>query len=369
MSKTFRDLEKKYNGFVHPLVYVLVDGTKDTAESVYIKNVEVILTSGYESSCCTFDVIGSETCFEKDKLKLDPAVKKYTKLGTKIEFYAGYDEEDSCSLIFTGYVTTVQFQMEEMTVFHTIEAMDCKVFLMNNLRSEVKTGLKKYSEAVANVLKDYSKVASKKKIDTTKELNVPIEQYNQSDYDFIVDLAKRLNFLFFVDCGEVKFIDYASAKEVAVVLTPGSHLFRFQRTLTVSRQVKTVTVRSNNPKDPTKPIEGKAVKVDAVGSGKKSSSDLCNLVGAQAEIVLIDSTALTAAQAKARAEAELGRVSMQFSTGSFETVGVPELKPGKFVTVEGVDENVNADYFLTEVIHQIDVGEYRCICKFESNKA
>ncbi len=368
MSVTFRNLEQKYNGFTHPLVYIKVDGAKDTAESVYIQNVEITLTSGYECSCCTFDVIGSESKFEKDALQLDSTVKKYLKLGAKIEVYVGYDTDKSCTLVFTGYVTTVQFQLEGTKIFHTIEAMDCKVFLMNNLRSEVKTGLKKYSEAVTNVLKDYS-VASSKTVDTTDELNVPIEQYNQSDYDFIVDLARRVNYLFFVDCGKVKFIKYASAKEVGVVLTPGSHLFRFQRMLTVSRQVKTVTVRNNNPKDPTKPIVGKAVKVDAVGTGAKSSSDLCKLVGAKSEITLIDNAVTTAQQAKTRAEAELARVSMQFSTGSFETVGVPEWKPGQFVKVEGMDATLNGNYFLTEVVHQIDIGKYHCICKFESNKA
>lgn len=368
MSATFSDLEKKHDGFKRPFLAVSVDASPDTSPDVLIRNAEITLSCGYEASCCTFELMGKGDSFQKKELKLDPAVEKYLKLGTALELSAGYNDADGCESVFSGFVTAVTLKLEGSRISHLIEAMDCKALMMNNLRSEVKEGLKKDSEAVAGVLKTYGSATSTHKLDETAERTTPIEQYNQSDYAFLVELARRNNYLFYVDRGKVNFIGYGSAKEVGVVLTPGSHLFHLERTATMSRQVKSVMVRGYDQTDPEKPIEATATKADAVGAGSKTAGEACKLVGEESQLILIDGSVRTEAQAKSRAEAEWQRASLDFVTAALETAGTPALRPGELIKLEEFSAGMDGEYLITEVVHKVDIGSYHTVCKLRRSR-
>ncbi len=368
MSVNFEELGKRYDGFRHPFLTVSIDGAEDTSPDVFIRGVELTLTCGYEAGACTFELTGKGNGFLDNKLTLDPAVQKYLKLGAKLEVATGYTDGEHCQSVFTGCVTAVTLTMEGARVFHVIEAMDCKALMMNNLCSEIKEGLKKDSEAVVNVLKAYGSAAPEPEVGETVERSGPIGRYAQSDYDFLVELARRNNFLFFVDRGKVRFIPYSAVKEVGVVLTPGSHLFRLERTVSLTGQVKTVTVRGAGQPDPETPVAATAAGADPVGGGGKTAAEVCSLVGDTAAVTLIDGSVGTEAEAKAGAEAAWQRAGVGFVAGSFETVGVPELLPGTLVTLADFDGGVNGDYLITEAVHKLDVGNYRTVCQFRRSR-
>lgn len=368
MSVSFRDLEKQYGGFTRPFLSVSVDGAPDKSPDVFIRNVEITLTCGYEASACTFELSGRGSAFEGAELKLDPAVRKYLKLGAKLELSTGYRDAEHCAGVFTGFVTAAALKLEGARIFHVIEAMDCKALMMNGLRSGIWEGLKKDSEAAAAVLKDYGSAAAESEIGETGERGAPIARYARSDYDFLVELARRNRLLFFVDRGRVRIVPDDALKTVSVVLTPGSHLYRLERAASLVGRAKSVTVLGFDQADPEKPVTATAVKAAAVGGGERTAAEDCALVGEAARRTLFDDSVRTAEQARARAEAEWGRAAAEFVTGSFETVGAPALLPGALVTLESFDASVNGDYLITEAVHKLDVGSYRTVCRFRRSK-
>jgi phage protein D len=44
--------------------------------------------------------------------------------------------------------------------------------------------------------------------------------------------------------------------------------------------------------------------------------------------------------------------------GSLSCVGLPELVPGRFVSVKGLDSELDRDYYIREVRHELDSGGF-----------
>ena len=52
------------------------------------------------------------------------------------------------------------------------------------------------------------------------------------------------------------------------------------------------------------------------------------------------------------AQARLDSIALNFISGKGTCVGLPELIPGRFVAIKGLDEETAGSYFVTKVRHQ-----------------
>ncbi len=362
-----KDAGKKYNGFERPVAWFKVNGAKLSGESLLYQDVRVTLTAGMEASDCVVEIVGQYSRFEGGSLKLDAALSKLV-LGAKLEAFLGYGDSKNAESVFVGYISAVETDIQGERISMLVTAMDCKQFMMSSYRSLRKKGIKKYSEAVSDVLKSYSSMHSGTVVEATGEVKAPIEQHDQSDYDFVVSLAKKLNYLFYVLAGKVHFVSYQKYTDSVLTVSPGKDLHRLRREITLANQVKSVTVRSHNAEDAGKPFESKAVKVAAVGGGKKSGAESSKLIGDKVAKVVVDNTVQSEAEAKARAEALMNETAMGFLTGEMEVPGLPPVIPGRMVTVEKIDKSFDRDYFITRVIHHMDTEGFETTIQFAGNK-
>ena len=364
---TLSDAEKKYNGFERPVAYFKINDAKLSGESLIYHDIQVTLSAGMEASDCTLEVVGQYSRFEDGELKMDAALSKLV-LGAKLEVFLGYGEADSAESVFVGYISSIETSLEGENTSMVVTAMDCKQFMMNSFRSLRKKDIKKYSEAVTDVLKNYSALYTGTEVEASDQVLSPIEQYNQSDYDFVVSLAKRLNYLFYVVVGKDYFVSYKKFTNSVLTVEPGYNLRRLRREVTLSNQVKSVTVRNHNVEDAAKPFESKAVTVTAVGGGKTAGADSSKVINQKMEKVVVDNTVRSEAEAKARAQALLNELSMGFLTGSMEIAGLPIVIPGRMVTLAKINEEFNRDYFITKVVHHMDTEGYETTIHFAGNK-
>lgn len=370
MGEKLKELKtKRYNDFIGYKVSIEVGGKDITKEKdLLIRDVSVVLSTGLEASVCTFNFKSKVTSYDSKggKIEDDSCIPEITKLGTKVEVKMGYD--DKLKQVFVGYVYTVNVNVETVTeIIYTVEAMDVKALMMNSRRMDVKTAATdSYSKAVTELLKDYSAYYNDTEITETQQLTTPIVQYDQSDYEFVAGLAKKLNYLFYVFNGKVFFTKYPTG-DAAIEIEPGVDLLSFSREATLSDQVKTVIARSNDEKNPEEPIEGKTSAIkNKIGDGKRSATD-AKIIDDKNTVVIIDNTVNSQEEAEKRAQAELERLSMGFAKGSFEVRGIPEIEPGTYVEIKGFNEDLNGKYFVTEVRHEVNSSEYRTHCKFEVN--
>ena len=362
-----KEAEMKYNGFERPVVYFKVNDSKLSGKSLIYQDIRVTLTAGMEASDCVAEILGQYSRFEDGELKMDAALSKLS-LGAKLEAFMGYGEADKAESVFVGYISSVETVIEGERVSMIVTAMDCKQFMMSSYRSLRKKDIKKASEAVADVLKSYSSMYTGTVVEATGEVKAPIEQHNQSDYDFVVTLARKHNYLFYVAGGKVYFVSYQKFTDSVLTVEPGRNLRRLRRELTLSEQVKSVTVRSHNAEDADKPFESKAVNVAAVGGGSKSGADSSKLIGEAAAKVVVDNAVQSEGEAKTRAEALLNEAAMGFLTGEMEIAGMPPVVPGHMITIGKVDKSFNRDYFITRVIHHMDVEGFQTTVQFAGSK-
>ena len=86
------------------------------------------------------------------------------------------------------------------------------------------------------------------------------------------------------------------------------------------------------------------------------------------ERIIVDHDATSVAIANMMAKSKLEALSMRFVTGEFEIQGIPDVEPGKFAIVEGLEKRYNGEYFLTQVTHEWNPSKFTTVCKFNVNK-
>ena len=379
---TTKDLDKKYDEFFCPHLSIKINGTEVTAdEKVLCRKVSVIVTSGYESNICRVDLADMESKLVNSKIEHSKSLSGIS-VGSKIEVFMGYKCGNTKTLkrVFAGNIMTLDFSVEHpMRAVYHIEAMDVKVAMMGNcrsiLRSKPDSETNKYSEAVSTVLDSYKSLDIKTNVKTTFTTEAPIEQHKQSDYDFIVSIAKKINHLFFISYDDsnvtANFVSYSDCNECVLKVIPDNHVLGFNREVSLSGQISGVTVRCNNKTDPTSPIEAtvKLSEVETIGSGSKTSDKLSKTIVNDDTIkLIIDQSATSVEAVKQIAKAELTRTSMNLVGGQIMTLGIPELEAGKYIEVSGFSQDADKKYFITQVEHIFTPTGYRTICKIGANK-
>lgn len=365
---TFDQLEKKHGMFLHPGCFVKLEG-KELGEEFPLDEVTVDLPYSYEAGSCSFIVTNAFGNTSQTQVELRKELRQLLELGKKIELYLGY-ENGTKVLVFTGYVDGIylDFNRERAELRCQIECLDAKGIMMNSLHSEQKKNVTRYSDAVQDILKKYPKLIRKRTIDDTGEQKVLIEQQKESDYEFICRLAKQLNYRFYLLKEEAFFQKHNADTEEFFHFNIDEYMEEFHLYTTLDHQVKKVVVRGSNEQDPAQPFEAEAVSYQSNVDRSKIEAGNNQILSSRVVKTIIDLSVTSESEAKARAEAELTRLSCFQAKGSVVTVGVPDFIPGKVVSVEGFGEAADRSYRISRVIHRFHKESYTTECELEGNK-
>ncbi len=139
----------------------------------------------------------------------------------------------------------------------------------------------------------------------------------------------------------------------------GQTLISFKPTLKTKNQVAKVTVRGWNPAQ-KKEIVGEATWDDLDIQGLPSVQDMAAVDSALAgsEEVVADEPIETEAEAKQKAKAHLAKLAKDLVTGSGSTLGLPELRAGRPVFIQGLGSRFSGRYLVTSSTHAIGDSGY-----------
>lgn len=362
----------KYDKFSYPQYIVKING--NVLDSKFTnKEITVELTATYEASYCFFLISNGFHLKGKDQITIDENLKRLVKLGNKVEISLGYYKAEN-KAIFTGYIDSVSVDYAKGEgILYTVECLDGKGIMMNSFHSETKKSLKKYSAAIEDILKKYSSIIklnsnSIDKSDT--EISVLIEQHNESDYAFVVRLAKSLGYGFYIENGTAVVQKIAEGdKNVVFQFDINEYVEEFKMHSSLKKQVSAVTIRSNNERKPSNPIEGKATSFqNIVQSGTVNAGAISKILTDRVSKTMIDYTVSSETEAKKRAEAQLAALYANTMEGSIKTPGIPDILPGKIIKVSGFGEGYDRKYYVTKVIHKIQNGNFTTQCQLEVNE-
>ncbi len=345
-------------------------GGKDIAtdkSNFSFSDLSIELTSGFEASVAQFTIYNVyDPVFHEYK---SAKVKKYITIGSPVEIRIGYDFK--LSTVFRGFISEVVFVFRQGELPGIeVHAMDIKGIMMANDYAK-QIAAESYSEAVKAIfdqsfyqkLSGDNNVFSKVSITDTPDkkpgggkkeaTDRTIEMVNESDYEFVVRAAKRYNYEFFQVKDTIYFRKAKSDKAQLMEISPDTGMFSFEIGYDVTGLAGKIEVRN------TDPGKGKLVKYAIKLDGKLSESGKAKgLVGKQNK-VYIDPTASTQQEAEYRAKYLKEDMSYRFGTMEVEMVGLPELVPGKFISVDGLGKNVSNKFYLYSVRHSLGDGLFR----------
>jgi phage protein D len=200
-----------------------------------------------------------------------------------------------------------------------------------------------------------------------------IVQKNQDDATFIMERAKRIDYDCFVSTdpstgkSTLHFTKPADGREQSGMriyrFVWGESLISFNPTINLSRQVSRVTVRGWDDRK-KQAIVASAGHEDLpnAGKNKKGTSGpkaVQSTTSKGKQDVVVDAPVSSEKEAKTLAKALLCERAYQFITGTGQVIGLPDLRPGDNVEMEGLGERFNGLYYVKRVEHVINDAGYR----------
>jgi phage protein D len=197
-----------------------------------------------------------------------------------------------------------------------------------------------------------------------------MSQRNQYDIDFLFQLARKVGYVLYLSPDQQTLFFGPSTsdspqalREVTYILKWGATLVDFKPTMNAANQVKSVTVRGH-----TRGGQRVSAKVTLTTAEITINRDLLPILQQcyPREEVVVDEPVASEAQARDRALAILLERYKEFVTATGTTLGLPDLRAGMQVQIDGVDSRFNGRYFVTESTHTINDSGY--LTKFTARR-
>lgn len=352
MSNTtdFDSLKDKYENFIKPVVNLSVL-SKQNRDKFVITGLNIELSSGFGSNIATVNIY--KVFDDKTKKFKDSEFDKVFQIGKQINIEIGYSRTTEC--VFSGYISGITYSFSERDIPCLIlECLDVRAAMMaNNNNAQVLQD--NYSDCISDIVgkSQYKNFYKEAQID--KNIKSPqgedkllIEMADESDYEFLVRLAKKLGYEFFVSQETIYFRKKRIKKEPIMTISHKDIIKSLEANLNIAGMVSAVEVRSLDNR--TGNIIKATSKSDAIYSNSSSASKIIR----NSVKVILDPTIMSDSEAKERADAELDELSWKFGSFLIKTIGLPEIIPGRFIKIKDMSENINKKIYITKVIHDIN---------------
>ncbi|TDF97274.1 phage late control D family protein [Paenibacillus piri] len=343
-SFTMGDLETKYKLFFAPSFEIAVDGSK-IPDAVAISEIRVENSLQGVADSFSFRVTNAF-----DIVKRDFLWDNIFSLGKAIDIKLGY--VDKLTPVFQGYITSVTAEFtEDGTPSLIVRGMDASYLMMKGAKSK-SWAKKKYSDIVTEIAQAHG---LKVQVDATTMQYETVSQNQIDDYHFIQYLADLVNYDFFLVGKTLHFRKPLTEMTPVVTLDWGTTLRNLSIDMNIAEQITGVTVRGWDNKE-LKVIESKATTVTKLGSNSKTGKDIMKAQGDYIEHVYTNIDSVS--EAKSHAEALFNKRSMKLISGQGESVGIPEIRSGRYLKLDGVGKRLNQPYYIIAVTHILDEGGY-----------
>lgn len=272
--------------------------------------------------------------------------------GKEIEIMVGYADQEKSLCI--GKVTSIEVALDEQMPTMVVRGYDLSFALHRDVKS--RSFVKQTDGDIAK------KIAGEgggltAKVDATSEVHDYLLQHAQTNYDFLLDRARRIGYELRVVGKELQFRKPAPEGS-PVDLEWGVSLKSFHPRLSVAEQVDEVSVRSWD-------VQNKQILVGTATNGTtapkvgetRGAGSVAKEVWGSAKHTVVNAPTATLDEATALAQAMLDDFTSSFIEATGECKGDPRLRVGASINVKGVGKRFGGTYYLTAVRHTISKGQ------------
>lgn len=349
-SYTFQALSTKYEDFRGPAFTIKINGAQLNSAEMPIASLEVELCADGSAGGCHFSV---ESLYDFAQSKWINNLAKTIQVGAKLEILGGYVKQE---LLFYGYIDEYSMEYSGSAPPRlAVTGIDGFGFLMS-CQEPIYGGKKKPQKVVEDILAKAVSAgyAKSKTVGSLTGFDVPVIKENLDDFKYLRLLAQRYCMSLFSVAGELIFDNVVSSSSPLISLTVGMGLLSFKRRLSLQGQVGEVEIwgRDENQKF----IKGAAKSVSIGGAGKSAVEIAAKFK--QTALREYNEYVRTEKECVELAQARLDSLALNFVSGEGTCVGIPELIPGRYISIKGLDGDTEGTYFLCKVRHRFTGDGY-----------
>lgn len=276
-------------------------------------------------------------------------------VGNAVEIKLGYSGQDLVSVI-KGEIVGVEVEFTSTALPKLrVRGYDRRHRLQRGRKT--RTFLKQKDSDIASKIAQENGLSTKTK--DSRIVHDYVFQANQTDMEFLLERAKRIQYDLTIDDKTLNFLPVAYADQSILTLKLQDDLMEFSSRLSSVGQVGQTTVRGWNPKE-KKELIGQATdgNVTAKMGGAKSGAAVAKSAFGAAIGMVTDSPAMTQEEADQIAGAYINTSALRFVTGDGVCPGQTALRAGKVITLDGLGKQFSGQYYVTTVSHRCSDGGY-----------
>jgi phage protein D/phage baseplate assembly protein gpV len=264
-------------------------------------------------------------------------------LGKKVEISMA-DGGGALTSMLTGEITMVEM---DMTSFGPPS------YVLQGYSKAHRLHRGRHSESYLNVSDAdlVRKVAGRQglstEIDSTPTVNKYVFQNNQTDWEFLTERARRIDFNVYVHEDKLCFKKSTTAGG-GITVTYGTNLRSLHVTRNLHQDVDKVTVHGWDPAQ-KKQIVGTATRSNIVPS--KFSGKAKQAFGSDTEVVISNRPVHSQDEAQKMAQGVLEELASTNIECEGLCDGMPDMKPGSQITINNIGSTYNGTYSVTSVTH------------------
>jgi phage protein D len=274
--------------------------------------------------------------------------------GTEVEVKVGF--VDSLSSLIVGEITALEPEFPES------EAPTLKVHGYDRLH-RFRRGRKTRSFLEMKDSEIAQKIAGELQlradVEDTQITHEYVLQSNQSDIDFLLERARRINYEVVVKDKTLFFRKASNNKSKVVSIEFGLTLKSFYPRLSTMRQVSEVVVQGWNHKT-KEAIVGRAQQGDELSkmNGTKLGVAISESAFTATTNVIVDKPVFSQGEANQIAKGLFNEMSVDFITGEGLAIGNTDIRAGQVVELLKLGERFSGPYYVTSSTHTIDRKGY-----------
>jgi hypothetical protein len=262
------------------------------------------------------------------------------------------DGNDINSAVFKGLITGMGGSWgADQPGFFVVEAFshDHK---LSRVRKTMTADDVKASDFISSVVSEVGLSAS---VDATSATHPYMAMNNQTPFDYVQELARRFDYEVWSEGSTVNIKKHrlASASSCAT-LTYGANLHRVRFRAQTAGLFTKVRVFSSRPLEATQLI-GEAGDSDISLLGGSSGVGLAEEKFGEGEYHISNYQAESQAEVDDVAKAVINQIGRRFVSMEAEVEGTPTILAGNTVTIEGISQEFNGDYYVQRAIHVYDI--------------
>ncbi len=349
----FSKLEMEYKNFYAPSFLIEVEGENLLKKGIEITDISVSDSLNAAGSF-TFNVNNAFDPLKKDFRWVDDLLVP----GNSVTIRMGYTDRQKLMMIGNIVSLRVDFPSGGIPRLQ-VSGRDFLDSMMKDSRPNTWENMT-YKQVVEDIItKKYKAKYKIKTLETgeTKLRNNTISQNQKSDFQFLKEIAEENNFEFFVRGDAFFFRERPKDGEPEIGLEWGRSLLSFSPEVNLAGQVSMVSVTGWDHKK--KLIEGKSKNAGALVRRGKSGREMVKESYGECSVMHRHINAESKEEADVKAEAIHKNIENKLVTGNGESIGLPEIRTGMYIGLEGLGKKFSRSYYLVSTEHTVNSSGYR----------